>query len=282
MFTCNPTDFNSRININKFEKLGRFGWYRNLVGYYKKQAQINKMFDLEANDMNVFASSVDIPQAISTVNSQAVWCGLNLQPHLVSSILLHAKSTLCVDPKLDGITFYSHQYKTVSKKQIYRGLVTNTHKCDSISAIAYNRISLRLATKFLGYKPTKITSHLTWSFPTSPSDTNVNRDYAPTNWHYDVVGCESLTLNFYITDVRDNDSGPHEYIEKSHGNYTPQTLLFSNNIITADKIEKYFGSSNKITLLGNAGFGFIENPTCIHRVKPPTTSSRLILQIRYS
>lgn len=282
MLTCTPTDFNLRININKLEKLGRFGWYRNLVSHYKKQRQKTSIFDLEVNDMNVFASNVDISKAISTVNNQAVWCGLNLQSHLVSSILLHAKSNPCVDPKLDGIAFYFHQHKTVSKKQIYRGLVTNTHKCDSISAIAYNRISLQLATEFLGYIPTKITSHLTWSFPISPTDINVNRDYAPANWHYDVVGCESLTLNFYITDVRDTDSGPHQYIEKSHGNYTPQTLLFSNNIITADKIEKYFGLSNKITLLGNAGFGFIENPTCIHRVKPPITNSRLILQIRYS
>ncbi|MBW4600342.1 MAG: hypothetical protein KME29_12230 [Calothrix sp. FI2-JRJ7] len=282
MLTTTLTDFNSRIKINKLEKLGRFGWYRKLVSHYKKQTQKNVMHNLQANDIDVFDCPVDIDSAIYTVNNQAVWCGLNLQSHLFDSILLYAKSTPCVDPKSDGILFYSHQYKTASKKQIYRGLVTNTHKCNSISAIAYNRISLQLATKFLGHTPTKITLHLTWSFPTSPNDTNVNRNYAPTNWHYDVVGCESLTLNFYITDIRDINSGPHQYIEKSHGKYTPQALLFSNNIINADKIEKYFGSSNKITLLGNAGFGFIENPTCIHRVKPPTTTSRLILQIRYS
>jgi hypothetical protein len=282
MLTLTPTDFNSRININKLEKLGRFGWYRNLVSCYKKQTQQNILLGLEANNSNVFTSSVDIDSAISEVNNEAVWCGLDLQPNLVNEILLYAKTNPCVDPKSDGITFYCHDYKTASHKKIYRGLVMNTHDCNSILAVAYNKVSLQLATKFLGYTPSKITTHLTWSFPVSPNDTNVHQEYAPTNWHYDVIGSESLTLNFYITDVSNSDLGPHEYIEKSHGSYTPQTLLFSNNIISTDKFQKYFASSNKITLLGKAGFGFIENPTCIHRVKPPTADSRLILQIRYS
>ncbi len=105
-----------------------------------------------------------------------------------------------------------------------------------------------------------------------------------------MVGEESLTLNFYITDVMDGESGPHEYIETSHGIYTPWQLRFSGNIIKPQTIGKYFCDHVAtsvdyripISVFGVAGFGFAEDPSCIRRVKPPTSQSRLILQIRYS
>lgn len=298
------TDFTQRVNNHHLQKLARFRWYRQLISQYKKQKQLHRksigFYPPITQDICVYNHSLDITSITSILQQKGVYCGLNLDPQLVQDILHFAQSNPCVDPKQkSGISFYAHEYNQVkTNTKIYRGLVTNTQTCVAIRTITYHDSSLALATSFLGYSPSKITTHLTWSFPVSPTDTEVYQQYAPTNWHYDVVGEESLTLNFYITDVMDGESGPHEYIETSHGIYTPWQLRFSGNIIKPQTISKYFcvraatpmeyraATPMKyripISVFGAAGFGFAEDPSCIHRVKPPTSQSRLILQIRYS
>lgn len=43
-----------------------------------------------------------------------------------------------------------------------------------------------------------------------------------------------------------------------------------------------YGADKVVVLEGAAGFGFFEDPACFHKVLPPLTSSRLLLQLRYS
>ena len=43
----------------------------------------------------------------------------------------------------------------------------------------------------------------------------------------------------------------------------------------------YYLSENFLTITGSAGFGFIEDPFCLHRGIPPLTRDRLMLCLNY-
>ena len=44
----------------------------------------------------------------------------------------------------------------------------------------------------------------------------------------------------------------------------------------------YYGQDNQLIIEGESGFGFVQDPSCIHRVISPVKADRLLLQIRYS
>ena len=82
---------------------------------------------------------------------------------------------------------------------------------------AINRADiLRLASAFLGCKPTLCSVGVRWSFPDSKSpDATQAFHRDPDDWRF-------LKLFVYLTDVVDGESGPHIFVAGSHN--TRQTL----------------------------------------------------------
>ena len=138
---------------------------------------------------------------------------------------------------------------------------------------AINRAEiLRLASAFLGCKPTLCSVGVRWSFPGSKSpDMTQTFHRDPDDWRF-------LKLFVYLTDVDDDERGPHIYVAGSHK--TPGSLRAKT--YAREQIEARFGKRNMRAILGARGTTFIADTSGVHAGIPPQRAPRLLLQAQYS
>ena len=136
---------------------------------------------------------------------------------------------------------------------------------------AINRADiLRLASAFLGCKPTLSAVGVSWSFP-GPQSADVqafHRD--PDDWRH-------LKLFVYLTDV-DSESGPHIYVAGSHKTPGP----WRAKTYAQKQVEARYGKQNMRAILGPSGTTFIADTSGVHAGLPPQRAPRLLLQAQYS
>jgi hypothetical protein len=136
---------------------------------------------------------------------------------------------------------------------------------------AINRADiLRLASAFLGCKPTLCAVGVRWSFPGSKSDDVQAFHRDPDDWRF-------LKLFVYLTDV-DGESGPHIYVAGSHNTRRP----WRAKTYAQEQVEAQFGKQNMRAILGARGTTFIADTSGIHAGIPPQRAPRLLLQAQYS
>lgn len=280
-------DFAKRINRSKrWQALGRFKTVRRGYSLFQNQLQqFNSQFYQERLNISKFSSlsPVQVNQCVDNIRKTGVHLGLYLKEDAVKTIRSFADSNFCTEPKHDGFFFASdirNGRLNGKDRRVMRGLVSNIDKCPIVDTIVSDEMLIEVARKYLGYYPTLITRHLTWSFACDLDEVEIRKLYPPTNFHYDVAGLNFVTASFFITNV-DENTGPHIMIEKSH-NRKPLQMLFRSNIQKETDVWRYYDRSEQLTITGNPGFGFFQDPSCIHRLKLPTNGNRLILQIRYS
>jgi hypothetical protein len=147
---------------------------------------------------------------------------------------------------------------------------------DWVSVAAVARGLLPLACRVLGSGAAFLGSRLWWSFPRTGSgqdELQLGRRF-----HFDLYAWRSLSAFFYLTDV-DAQSGPHVCVAGSHRRKPlSHRLTFRRWRRDAEILAAYGGESLR-TILGPAGTGFLENPTCFHKATPPERNPRLILQL---
>lgn len=281
-------DFAKRIGSSKrWQSLGRFKTIRR--GYSFVQGKLQRLKpQFYQQQLNINSTSLLSPLrvdwCVDNLRDTAVHLGLQLDKDAVTKIHSFARSNPCTEPKHDDF-FFADDIKNGRlhgryQRQVMRGLVSNLDRCSTINQIVSDRTLIEIAQKYLGYYPTLITRHLTWSFACDLDEAEIQKLYPPTNFHYDVAGLNFVTASFFITDVDDN-TGPHIMIEKSH-NRKPLKMLFRSNIQNEADVWNFYDRSEELTIKGDAGFGFFQDPSCIHRLKLPRNGNRLILQIRYS
>ena len=280
-------DFAKRIGSSKrWQSLGRFKTVRRGYSIIQRNLQRFKpqFYEKRWNITNdSVLSSIQVDRCVENVRETGVHLGLQLNANAVEKIRSFAHFNPCTEPKHDGFFFADEVKKGRlhgQGRRVMRGLVGNVDRCPIIDNIVRDGMLIEIARKYLGYYPTLITRHLTWSFASNLDETETQQLYPPTNFHYDVAGLNFVTASFFITDV-DENTGPHIMIEKSH-NRKPLRMLFRSNIQKEADVWRYYNPSEQLTITGNAGFGFFQDPSCIHRLKLPRDGNRLILQIRYS
>ncbi len=129
---------------------------------------------------------------------------------------------------------------------------------------------LRLASDYLGCKPTLSSLGVRWSFPGGrAAGTQVfHRD--PDDWRF-------LKLFVYLTDV-DAGSGPHTYVTGSHGTAAQIRMQPYDR----PAIESRYGRDSIRTITGPRGTAFMADTWGIHAGPVPTSVPRLLLQAQYS
>ncbi|MEA5598654.1 hypothetical protein [Rivularia sp. UHCC 0363] len=279
-------DFAKRIGDRKpWEALGRFKTIRR--GYSIYQGQLQRFKPQYQQKLNITTASelcpIQLNQCVENIRQTGVYLGLQLNTKAVQIISSLADSNLCTEPKHHGF-FLAAEIKNGrlhgKGRLVLRGLVSNIDKCPTVDKIIRDAMLIEIARKYLGYYPTLITRHLTWSFASDLDEAEIQKLYPPTNFHYDVAGLNFVTASFFVTDV-DENTGPHIMIEKSH-NRKPWQMLVRSNIQKEADVWRYYNRSDQLTIKGNAGFGFFQDPSCLHKLKLPRNGNRLILQIRYS
>lgn len=278
-------DFHKRVGGKYLERLSRFHGVRKAYSVAQNKIQsLNPTFyrnRLEIQDKSIF-TGISVKKTVIAMQNCGVGFGLQLSTNMVEEISNFASRTPCIEPGFHE-EFLAKAVKDgclQGGRYVMRGLVNNVKNCQAIEQIVHDPLLLKIVRKYLTYWPTLITQHLTWSFASSMPEAEIKKSYPPTNFHYDIAGYNFMTAYFYITDI-DIDSGPHVMIKYSH-QQKPLQMLLASNCQPDDAIFNYYGKENQTVITGARGFGFVQDPSCFHKVKPPVTSNRLILQIRYS
>ncbi len=269
------------------QRLGRFLWMRNLYSIVRNlQQRSNPKSILWPSPLPkpMVALNLPVPDMLQALWEDAVSFGLYLPPEAVNQIHQYANQQACVEPgyaKTFTINDMDAEGRLPDGHLPFRALVNNPTNCPVIKQLEQDFNLLRLAKDYLGYFPDRISCHLTWSLATQLSQTEVEQKYPAANYHYDIAGYNFATAYFYITPVLDQADGPHMMFPRSHRE-KPFSMLLQSGRQTAETLYRCYGKASESMILGGAGFGFFQDPSCFHRVHPPTRNHRLLLQLRYA
>ena len=102
-------------------------------------------------------------------------------------------------------------------------------------------------------------------------------------FHFDLDRIKWLKLFIYLTDTK-LESGPHEYVEGTHGFSNKDKNLLNSGYqrIEEDLIYKKYNEKRIKKILGERGTMFIGDTSAFHRGALPKKEDRLLLVIEYS
>lgn len=265
-------------------RFGRFLAVRKTYSALQNQRQQHNLQQWKQR-LNIRPNSlfdgVDVETAVAKIRQEAVCFGLQLPSECVDKIEQFARQTPCTEPGFDE-PFLIDDVKDgrlQDKRPVLRALVSNVANCQAIAPIEEDPTILQIVRSYLGYYPTRITRHLTWSIVPESREYSL-RFYPPTTFHYDIAGFNFMTTYFYITDV-DAESGPHVMIRGSHIQ-KPLRMVLSSGRQSDQAVYNHYGKARELVIEGKRGFGFMQDPSCIHKLLPPVKANRLLLQLRYS
>ena len=269
------------------QRLSRFLFFRRAYSFLKNIQQTLKFSDykdfLITGCTHVLSEST-IDKVVKEVNESSVSFGLYLADPMVEEIFRFAACKPCMEPGYSKNFLMDELDQNNCLRdghQVFRALVNDPNHCSAVNAIAQDSLLLQIASTYLRYYPTQITCHLTWSLASIFSESEVQKQYPASNFHYDIAGYNFATAYFYITPVLEESSGPHVMIKGSHKR-KPLWMLLKSGRHSNESVYAYYGKEDEVLIRGKAGFGFFQDPSCIHKVKAPTSQNRLLLQIRYS
>ncbi len=133
-----------------------------------------------------------------------------------------------------------------------------------------------LACRVLGRESRFLGSRVWWSFPQKGSASEEIQ--TGRRFHFDLYAWRSLSGFFYLTDV-DENAGPHVCVLGSHRRKALRHQFSASRWREDAEIEGVYGRASLRTILGPAGTGFLEDPTCFHKAVPPARTPRLVLQL---
>ena len=261
-------------------KISRFQTGRTMMKYLTHSSVKSNDFSL-ANKYSVF-TQIDIDEAVVQLKKEGFYLGLQLPKILVEEIVEFAKNTVCYGNRKSQLGFYYDQKaeaQTQSEKDIKVGCYFNTAQfCPAIAKLQNDSQLLAIAAKYLEKEPIHQGNQLWWSFAGESSEWQ--RRQNAQMFHYDLDDYKFLKFFFYLTDV-DNTSGPHICVRASHKHKKFSHVLLRKREKDKEIID-FYGEDSVVTICGQAGFGFIEDPLCFHKGLTPTKRDRLLLQIEFA
>lgn len=261
-------------------KISRFQTGRSIMRYFLKGSA--KSYQSPVNYSHSLFQDVDVDEVINNLKTDGLYLSITLPKEVVKEIVEFANSTACYGNRKLDMVFYNQQKEKVQTqlgKRFVVGYYFNTALlCPAIKKVQNDPKLLAIAAKYLEQEPVHQGNQLWWSF--AGETTDWERSKAAQMFHYDIDDYRFLKFFFYLTDV-DADSGPHVCVRGSHKKKNISHLLLRKRE-TDEDIINYYGRESIVTIYGQAGFGFVENPLCFHKGITPTHQDRLMLQIEFA
>jgi hypothetical protein len=223
-----------------------------------------------------------VPGAVADLRERGFYAGLQLPARLVEQLTRHAEQSHCFRLPRDTERFLIGEVKNgrSPRDRVVAVADVEAPSCPAAWQIAGDATLVEVVRTYLGYPPSRVAIRLYWSPMAGLSDKERRWNGQTIDYHYDIERRPTLYVYFYLSDV-DDLCGAHVVVAGSHGNKPPRLKWASTRQREAVVLRRY-GADKVVTLEGKAGFGFLEDPACFHKVLPPTVSDRLMLQLRYS
>ena len=229
--------------------------------------------------------------------------GSALHAGQVEEIVAYFKETPCFNAHLTAKSDLVGRYLNAGADRFPFGsfLMEDVIAAPHMLALANSEQMLGLAAGYLGCTPSLYSMNAWWSFPGHAAETEMTQGF-----HRDEDDFRNCVLFLYLTDS-DEKTGAHEYIRGTHRQDLTRNLLEGTSFpminlgndeeaewVRVEFNDLFYGAGYKgesvyrkifgpqITLIGGkAGEAFFSDPAGLHRARPPETSARLIIWIRY-
>jgi len=228
-------------------------------------------------------AGVEVDDVVDGLRGEGLFSGLVLPGHIHREIASFAKETPCFGNFDRRLEFCAGDHRE-AERRFGKPLLSGHHferalDCDAVLAVQKDPLLSAVARRYLGAQAQLITTRIWWSFPTEASE--ADRSLASLDkYHFDLDDWRMLKFFFYLVDV-DAGTGPHIYVRGSHKRRRMKhqlTLLVGH---PADEIHDYYGSDSAVTLTGDAGQGFVEDPFGFHMGTVPKTAPRLMMEVGF-
>jgi hypothetical protein len=221
---------------------------------------------------------------VESLRSDGLFSGLSLPSSVQDEIARFARQTPCFgnfDRRLEFLpTDHSGAEGRYGRALLSGHYFERILKCDAALAVQQDPLLREVAAYYLGAQAKLVTTRVWWSFPTkSVSDAEKNLASLD-KFHFDLDDWRMLKFFFYLSDV-DKDCGPHVYVRGSHNQRKIKhqlTLLVGHS---AAEVLGAYGAGNAVTLTGEAGLGFVEDPFGFHMGTVPKQAPRLMMEIGF-
>jgi hypothetical protein len=228
-------------------------------------------------------AGVEVDDVVDGLRGEGLFSGLVLPGHIHREIASFAAETPCFGNFDRRLEFCAGDHRE-AERRFGKPLLSGHHferalDCDAVLAVQKDPLLSAVARRYLGAQAQLITTRIWWSFPTEASE--ADRSLASLDkYHFDLDDWRMLKFFFYLVDV-DAGTGPHIYVRGSHKRRRMKhqlTLLVGH---PADEIHDYYGSDSAVTLTGEAGQGFVEDPFGFHMGTVPKTAPRLMMEVGF-
>jgi hypothetical protein len=237
---------------------------------------------------NVYATAASVfenlnPKTVASHLRQEGYClGLQLPQSIVQSVLNYAATHPCWGDRDPRFQFFPHQ-KAEAEASFCRSFRLASYVDTSslvLNQVIHDPGLMAIAAQYFGTDPILVGSELLWSFPV-PGTTEQHMKAAQV-MHYDIDDYQCLKFFFYLTEV-DEHSGPHACIPRTHRHkkFLHQALGQRCAKIADEQLIADYGGE-VVTMCGQPGFGFVEDPFCFHRGNPVQHKPRLMLQVEFA
>jgi hypothetical protein len=229
-------------------------------------------------------SGVDVNEVVRELITNGVSAGLQLPTPIVGEIVAFAHSTHCFsrDRQQEGFLPKDVAEANLTRERdvIAAHYFEAVEKSPSIVQLSRDAALLNIARAYIGSEPCLIRTRLWWSFPgTRISDADLHAA-AQERFHFDMNGWRTLKFFFYLTPT-DEKGGAHRCILGSHRRRPIRHQLTATVGRATEELEACFGKECFLTIVGDAGLGFAEDPFVFHTVSLCKDHPRLILEIEY-
>jgi hypothetical protein len=227
---------------------------------------------------------LDLQNVVSTLVNDGVYRGLKLPDAIVQEIykFAGANPVFTKDAPTDG--FLPRDYPAANaarERDILAAFYFQTaEKCPAVMKLREDPTFHSIASAYLGQPAILMRTRLWWSFPaTRISDVDLHLA-AQNRFHFDIDGWRTLKFFFYLTPT-DEGAGPHQYIRASHRRRKLKHQFTPTTGRPTPQLQDFYDPEDFITLTGEAGFGFVEDPFVFHTGTLCRDKPRLMLEIGF-
>jgi hypothetical protein len=142
--------------------------------------------------------------------------------------------------------------------------------CPGLLSVLNSPRVLRIASDYLGCKPTLSSIGVRWTFPGRRQSVRFQQ------FHRDVDDWRFLKLFIYLSTV--DEDAAHTFVRGSHA----KAFGLTATDYTQDGLETRFGAQKLAIISGPRGTTFMADTLGVHRAGRPTERGRLVLQAQYS
>lgn len=228
---------------------------------------------------------LDTAACVQTLIRDGIAFGLQLPMRTVREIRAFADATPCFSPDRQDHGFRPGDVAKANARRD-RDVITahyfeTVEECEAIASLRDDPALRAIAAAYLGPSAVWNRTRLWWSFAAGRVSDDDLHAASQDKFHFDMNGWHTLKFFFYLTPV-DESSGPHRCIPGTHVQRALRHQLTLTVGRPIDELERIYGKDRFLTVTGDAGAGFAEDPFIFHtgtRCRPGRR--RLMLEIEF-